>query len=189
MKEGDVYNKHVRGSRYVFSHGTVYYKYPNNIKGVASDNYKEIASKCRKVGKRPSGRFIVNEEGEVVTYNKISETTWRPYYVGKLDSEIKFDYIDNNPKGLEPGSFWTGFISSHGGRYRFNDKGKIYFQETIFKKHMKTRNQYSTLEKHVDLIERLTLLCKLFGSFHINEHRQIWIPVEKAAIKKFFNIS
>ncbi|MCD6236364.1 MAG: hypothetical protein J7K13_00215 [Thermoplasmata archaeon] len=187
MKKGELYVKHVRGSKYAFGYGKIFYKYPNGAKNYAVNDMSRIVDEIVEVRDEYSGRIIINEQKEIVTYRKTCHNQWMPYYVGTLSKEPKFEGIENNPRNLRPGLLWTGFASHHGSEYIFTITGKIYFKETFSDKDGSiTTKKYLVRDVDEDLIERLKYFKIDSGRFHINEFGHVWAPVPEIVIKKFY---
>lgn len=187
MKKGDIYKKHVRGSRYGFSVGKLFYKYPGGGKSYAIGNWNDLVDDCCDVRGNTSGRLIINEKKEIVTYVQEKEFKWVPYYVGKFSNEMRFEDIENNPKKLRPGLLWTGFASRHGSKFHFTRKGNMFFKETVLNEDMQSTNKYKILDVDDEILERLNYFKIEPGSFHVNEYGHIWAPVPKSIMNEFYN--
>lgn len=187
MKKDDVYTKHVRGSRYGFSFGKLFYKYPGGGKSYAIGDWDKIVDDCCEIRGNTSGRLIINEEKEIITYKQEEEYKWVPYYVGKLDNKMRFEDIENNPENLRPGLLWTGFASHHGAKFNFTRKGNMYFKETTFDEDGQTTKKFKITDIDEEILERLKYFKIEPGAFHINEYGHIWAPVPKTLISEFYN--
>lgn len=188
MKMGDLYLKHVRGSRYAFNYGKLFYKYPGGAKNYAISDCSGLYDDLCDVKETQSGRLIVNEEKEIIVYRKHDEEDiWMPYYIGQLEDEVKFEGVDNNPEMLRPGLLWTGFSSHHGAKFHLNMNDHVYFQETYYEEGAQTTKKYFVKNVDKDLIERLYFLKQGSGSFHINEYGHIWAPVDREVINECYN--
>jgi len=186
MEKGDIYKKHVRGSRYVISNGRLYYKFPGNQKVFTNSDVTELFEDFCDIRRESGGRIIINEEKEVITYRKESGNKWVPYYVGKLKSELDFESIDINPIDLKPGLVWTGFCIHHGSRFTFQKRGKILFKESSSKEFGTSINKYLIDSVEKEFIDRLKFYKIESGGFYINENQQVWAPVQKLNIDQFY---
>jgi hypothetical protein len=182
MKKGEVYSKHVRGSRYAFNCGKLFYKYPGGGKNYAIGSWSDLIQDCCDITQKFGGRLIINEKKEIVVYRQKDSQTWLPYFIGDLLNEIRFEGIDNNPQNLMPGLLWTGFASHHGATFHLDMKDHVYFQETYFEIGSQVKKKYFVKNVEKDMIERLFFLKQGPGSFHINEFGQVWAPVDKDVI-------
>lgn len=185
MKMGDLYLKHVRGSRYVFNYGKLFYKYPGGAKNYVLGDWSQIFADLCNVKQTQNGRVIINEEKEIVIYRKEDNGSWRPYYVDQLKNEMKFEGIENNPYELRPGLLWTGFASHHGSKFNLQSNGYIHFKETYFEEGAQTTKKYRVKHVDEDLIDRLFFLKGNPGSFRINEYGHVWAPVELEVINNY----
>jgi len=183
MNIGDVYTKHVRGSRYAFNHGKLFYKYPGNRKCYVEGDWSELFRRLTEIKNYSSGRFIINENKEIVVYQKQGSNEWWPYYVGKLEEKMKFDGIENDPKDLKPGYLWTGFASKHGSKYHINKRNQIFFKEFTREKGAEVQKKYFVKNADQELIDRIVQLKQQdWGSIHINEYNHVWSAVNKEVI-------
>lgn len=187
MKKGDLYLKHVRGSRYGFNCNKLFYKYPGGTKNYAIDDRLDFIADLCEVKQISSGRVIINEEKEIVVYRQQDDYTWRPFYIGQLDGEIEFDGINNNPEKLMPGLLWTGFASNHGSKFHLDQKDHIYFQETYYEDGAQIKKKYYVKNPGENLIDSLYYFKQGPGSFHINEYGHIWAAVEKEVITECYH--
>lgn len=181
MKIGDVYVKHVRGSRYAFNGEGIFYKYPGRNQAMCTNVDADLLNRLRQVRKAWSGRFIVNERGEVVVYCE-EKKRWTPYYCGMLGDELMFDGLNNNPADLKSGLLWTGLASHHGSKMTVDAKGHVWFKESLIEGGCKTLNKYPVRGLDEDVIDTILSLKQDQGSFHVNEHGHIWAPVSSIAI-------
>lgn len=177
----------MRGSRYAFRYGKLFYKYPGGGKNYAVGDWSNLIEDLCEVKQWPSGRVIINEEKEIVIYRQKEADTWIPFYIGQLDNEFEFEGINNNPDGLKPGLLWTGFASHHGAKFHLDLKDHIYFQETYYETGAQIKKKYYVREVENDLIKRLYYFKQGPGSFHINEYGHVWAPVEKEVITECFD--
>ncbi len=185
MNIGDDYYKHVRGSRYGFNNGKLFYKYPQTheklfVEGDRPDLFNDLCDAKDHI----SGRFRINEEREITVYRKEGADTWIPKYAGKATKDLGFEGIENNPKNLKPGLLWTGFASHHGSKYHITNRGKVYFKETYFDENgISTTKKYPVTDCPDDFKDRLLLFKQSAGSFRINEYDHVWAPVEQRVLK------
>mgnify|MGYP001061798487 CR=1 FL=1 len=182
MEKGDVYLKHVRGSRYAFNYGKLFYKYPGGAKCYASEDWEKLVEDCCDIAQKFGGRLFINEEKDMVIYRQMGGDSWHPFYIGKLDNSIEFEGIDNDPKDLKPGLFWTGFASHHGAKFHLDMKERVYFKETYYEEGVQVSKKYFVQNIDKDLVKRLYYFKQGQGSFHINEYGHIWAPVDKDVI-------
>jgi len=188
MKKGDLYLKHVRGSRYAFNYGKLFYKYPNGGKNYAIGDFSDLFEDLCTVKQSQNGRVIINENQEIVVYRKLdNDQVWMPYYIGRLENEIKFEGIDNNPNNIKPGLLWTGFASHHGAKFQLNLNDRVYFKEIYYEEGAQTIKKYFVKNVDVNLIESLYYFKQGSGSFHINEYGHIWAPVDREVINNCYN--
>jgi len=184
METGDLYTKHVRGSRYAFNHDGFLYKYPNNQKSYCKNFPESVLDDLIRV-KGGSGRAIINEIGEIVVYKKREkENVWEPRYVDTLDRELEFEYIKINPKNLKPGLMWTGFCSHHGGAFSIDSNGRPFFSEKIKNKYSENKKRYYIKDFNKKILKRI-IHIKMTGSgrFRVNEYGHIWAPVKNENLK------
>lgn len=185
MKIGDLYLKHVRGSKYAFNYGKLFYKYPGGAKNHVIGDWSQLFEDICNVKQTQSGRVTINEEKEIVIYRKEANGSWRPYYAGQLNNEMTFEGIDNNPHNLRPGLLWTGFASHHGSKFNLQSNGHIYFKETYYDEDALTTKKYRVKNVDKDLIDRLFFLKGASGSFRINEYGHVLAPVELEVINNY----
>lgn len=178
MMPGDIYPYHVRGSRYSFNSGRVFYRYPNGSKiFIDEDHGTDLYNRLVETRQGPGGRFRVNEEGEIVLYRPIDQKQWAPYYVGKMNQELLFEGMDNNPRHLKPGMLWTGFLNNHGAKFHIEKSGRIFFRETNIGPTCRDRQDHYVQGTHLVLAKSLAMYKGSPGSFRINEHGHVWAPV------------
>jgi len=191
MKKGDIYDKHVRGSRYVYNIDGIYYKV-RDIKIPTTTDVSKIIEDIIDVRKENSGRIIINEEREIITYIRKKKNEWLPVYVGQLNKELVFEDIEINPKNLEIGSLWAGFLRKHGSKYKFSREGRIYFLEKI-----QSNTKSSSITYYVQNFNNsfLKRICQLrgrmqnsynwlnAGSIWINEYGHMWTAITKDRMK------
>ena len=102
MEKGEVYKKHVRGSKYVYGYGNIFYRYPGGGKSFAIGNWDDLIDDCIDVRGDTSGRIIINEDKEIITYylngeNKLvtdepTESSPSRFQL-KRDTQVKWDGI------------------------------------------------------------------------------------------------
>jgi len=187
MKKGDIYTKHVRGSRYGFGFGKIFYKYPGGKKIYAIGNWDDLIEDCIDVRGNTSGRIIINEEKEIVTYVRQEDKSYLPFYVGKLKREMRFEEIELNPTNLRPGLFWTGFVSKHGSRYNYTQRGNFYFRETTVDEYGMNTRKWRINGIPEDFLKRLQFFKIDPGSFRVNEYNHVFAPVPKIILQNFYN--
>ncbi len=177
----------MRGSRYAFNNGTLFYKYPGGAKNHARGDCSDLIEDLCEVKEWPGGRVIINEEKEIVVYRQQDENSWIPFYVGQLENELEFEGVDNNPTDLVPGLLWTGFASHHGARYHLNQKRQIYFRETYWRDDVQVTEKHFVRNVDQDLVDRVMMIKGGLGSFRINEYGHIWAPVFKETITRYYD--
>ena len=182
MKKGDIYEKHVLGSRFNFDREFVFYKSSNGSISYATNDVSGLIDDLIDV-KGDIGTFRINEEGIITTFCKGIDAYY-PKFVCKLKEELVFDEIDNNPKGLEPGNFWTGFNKKHGSKFFIDADLNLRFRE----KHP-TEKTYLVECSDSNLINRLLSLKGETGRICINEYQQIWAPVKLSVIQDGHSIT
>jgi hypothetical protein len=187
MEIGDIYTKHVRGSRYIFNHDGIYYSHPSGQRSWWKNPNKEILSRLLKL-KESGGRVYINEKKEMVIYKEFLEEkkykVWKPVYAGIFEGEMTFDEISINPKGLSHGLLWPGFNSKHGSRFSIDNRGKVFFKEVSFKKHgVKTKTYYPVKMEDNVILNRIRTY-KHNGTFFLNEYGHVWTPVEREYFEK-----
>jgi hypothetical protein len=175
LKKGEVYNKHVRGSRYGFSNNKLFYKYPGGGKNYVIGSWEGLVDDLIDVRGEYGGRIIINENKEIVTYKQMEINKWIPYYIGKIECEMRFEGIENNPKDLKPGLLWTGFASHHGSQFSYKNDGRVFFRETTLEDEVTVTRKYPVLDLDDELIERL----KYF--------KNVWAPVPQSVVKECYN--
>jgi len=185
MKKGDIYTKHVRGSRYAFNREGVFYKYPNGQKSYCTNLDSKLLDDIIEVKERGSGRIIINELGEIVVYReREGERIWEPRYVGKINNEMEFEDIFVNPNNLTPGLLWTGFCSHHGGRFSIDSKKRPFFAEKIQNNHSQDNKRYYIQNLDTEILKRITLIKSTgSGRFRVNEYGHVWSPVKNENIE------
>jgi hypothetical protein len=187
MQKGEVYIKHVRGSRYGFSNNKLFYKYPGGGKNYVIGNWDSLIDDLIGVRGEYGGRIVINENKEVVMYKKTDIFEWIPFYIGKIDCEMRFEGIENNPRDLRPGLLWTGFASHHGSQFSYKINGRVFFRETTLEDGVTVTRQYPVLDIDDELIERLKYFKIQPGRFYVNEYRHVWAPVPLNVIKQCYN--
>jgi hypothetical protein len=180
MNKGEIYKKHIRGSRYIFSNNQLAYSFPNSQKIFSSTDCSDLFQDFIDIRGEISGRVIINERRDIVTYKKEAGSKYVPYYVGRLTKELHFKGIDNNPKNLKPGLVWTGFANHHGSKFIFKKKGTIIFKEPFKEK------EYAVIHVEKEFIERLKFYKIDSGKIYINENKQVWAPVQRININQFY---
>lgn len=184
MEMGDIYKKHVRGSRYVYDNVTIYYKY-KDIKIPTNTDVSDIIEDIIEVRGDNCGRIIINEQGEIITYKRRKYDEWVPLYIRNLDRELIFDQINNNPQDIEFGSLWTGFLRKHGSKYKIAKKGYPYFVEKIQIPHGSKDFIFHITNFRSEILQKLHILKrKEGGSFWVNEYGHVWTAVSDTIFKK-----
>lgn len=184
MEIGDVYDKHIRGSRYVFNHDGIYYQIHANGQKLWSKNFDESMLSRLLSLKGTGGRLYINEKREMVIFKKSSEdrnTVWIPIFAGILKEDMEFNIISINPKGLSPGLLWPGFNSHHGSKFKINYSGKLVFKETWKDKYgIKRSVEYPVKTNDKDLLEIVKRVNKYKhgGAFFLNEYGHVWAPIQ-----------
>jgi len=184
MDKGDIYPHHVRGSRYGFGYGKLFYKYPGGAKNYAIGDWSSLVDDCCKIKDKFNGRLIINEEKEMIVYKQKDGESWIPYFVGKLNNRVRFQGLENDPENLSPGLLWTGFASHHGAKFHLDMKDRIFFRETSYERGAQVTRKYYVQNIDRDLIERLYDFKQGQGSFHINEFGHVWAAVDKEVIQE-----
>jgi len=189
MKKGDIYTKHVRGSRYAFNTECVFYKYPNRQKCYCQNFNDGLLEDLMEVKGKRSGRLIINEIGEIVVYKKRgNQQEWEPRYVGKLEDEMAFEDIYPNPGNLNPGLLWTGFCSHHGGEYSINKNKKPFFSEKTKGKYSEEKKRYFIKNLDEEVLKRIIHIKSTgTGRFRVNEYGHVWAPVKKENLEYQMN--
>jgi len=187
MEKGDIYTKHVRGSRYAFNREGIFYKYPNGQKCYCKNLDGSLLQNLIEIKGKGSGRLIINEIGEIVVYKKRgNENTWEPRYVGKLKDEMKFEDIYINPDSnfLKPGLLWTGFCSHHGGEFSINRNKKPFFSEKVKREYSEDQKRYFIKNFDEEVLKRIIHIKSTgTGRFRVNEYGHVWSPVKNKNIE------
>lgn len=187
MKKGDIYTKHVRGSKYGFNRDGIFYKYPSDQKCYCKNVDESLLEDLIEIKGHGSGRFIINEIGEIVIRKKRdNEEVWEPRYVGKLKEEMKFEdiYVNPHPNLLKPGLLWTGFCSHHGGEFSINRNKRPFFKEKIKENHSENTKTYFIQNLDEEILKRIIKIKSTgTGRFRVNEYGHVWSPVKNENIE------
>ena len=181
MKKGDIYQKHMRGSRFNFDFENIYYKFPNGNKSYVENNVNELLSDLIDVKEQP-GRFRINEAGDITVYCQNCDA-YIPKYVGSLSEELVFDGIDNNPKKLKPGNFWTGFVVKHGSGYYIDRSNKLKYSEFVKDATSENVTNFTVSGMSKTFIDKILKVKGETGKLLINEYGHVWTPVKLSRIQ------
>jgi hypothetical protein len=173
-----------RGSKYSLVKGADGYRlytsdHRLDISGQVPQNLPELLTNLNKSGGKGTGSFLITAKGDVITkinsdnYEKADDyyvsEGWIPVYVGKLDGDIGFVGLENDPS--DPSIVWEGLCFSHGERWSLSYEEGIEWRYKDF--HFKSVND------HEELVSALRKARPKGGRFRVNEHGHIWVEVPR----------
>ena len=131
------------------------------------------------------GSFRITAAGEVLTkihseaYPRSDEAPhadgWIPVYVGKLDGEVGFTELNNDPAG-DPPAIWDGLPFKHGETWAVSINDKLIWKQDSYR--------FESAFDHSKLIETYQEYRKVAGRLYINEFGHIWINAPSEGVPK-----